>query len=189
MDFATKDFYFFKLTTLVLSASVQIVAKITPKKESNLESRKLLAVWAAMIQRCHNPRCKSFKYYGDRGLSVCDEWRFDSAKFETWAMANGYKIGLSIDRIENDIGYSPENCRFVPIADNLRNRRICHKIPTTDFGRQLKEWRLRHGWIQKEAADILKVSIDTYRPWENGKTQPLNTPSMTEMLARLKEAK
>lgn len=71
---------------------------------------KLYAVWIAMKDRCNNSNNKQFDDYGGRGIRVCKEWLDDFSAFQKWALANGYKEGLTIDRKDNDKGYSPNNC-------------------------------------------------------------------------------
>ena len=66
-----------------------------------------------MKKRCYNPHDKYYKNYGGRNIKVCDEWRSDFSLFKKWADTNGYKQGLSIDRIDNDKNYEPGNCRWV----------------------------------------------------------------------------
>lgn len=79
--------------------------------------------WAHMKDRCFNPRSKKFKDYGARGITVCDEWRQNFEVFHNWSLANGWQPGLTIDRIDNDGSYYPENCRWVTHAVNNRNTR------------------------------------------------------------------
>ena len=93
--------------------------------------QRLYRVWKAMRERCNNPHNKSFKNYGGRGIKVCDEWQKDYLAFHKWAMANGYKEEtlpnglnrLTIDRIDVNGNYEPNNCRFVTNAENARNKR------------------------------------------------------------------
>lgn len=78
--------------------------------------------WVDMRQRCINPRNEWYPLYGGRGITVCDEWLvFEN--FHEWAMSNGYSDDLSIDRINNDKGYSPDNCRWATQHEQSMNKR------------------------------------------------------------------
>lgn len=95
-------------------------------KHSKARTR-LYRVWANMIQRCYDPKHTHYHRYGGRGITVCDEWRDDFQAFYDWAMANGYdenapKGKCTIDRIDNDKGYSPDNCRWVDMKIQRHNR-------------------------------------------------------------------
>lgn len=84
---------------------------------------KLYYVWAEMIQRCTNPKHRRFEDWGGRGIEVCDEWKNDYSAFKEWALENGYREGLTIDRINNDMGYSPDNCRWATVNEQNKNKR------------------------------------------------------------------
>lgn len=86
------------------------------------KATKLYEVWRGMKSRCTYKRHVEHKNYGQRGISVCAEWASDYVTFRDWALKNGYKEGLQLDRIDNDKGYSPENCRFVTRLENAQNR-------------------------------------------------------------------
>lgn len=93
----------------------------------NLSSSRLYVVWTAMKQRCCNSKCLRYHQYGGRGISICDEWLHDFQAFYDWAMANGYDENApygqcTIDRINNDKGYSPDNCRWVDQKVQRNNR-------------------------------------------------------------------
>jgi len=97
-----------------------------------LRRHPLYAVWCGMKGRCYNPASTKYYCYGARGITICDEWRNGFLAFYEFAVAGGWKSGLQIDRIDNDMGYSPENCRFVTGAVNMRNSRRVRNI--TAFG-------------------------------------------------------
>ena len=93
---------------------------------------RLYYVWLAMKDRCRNPNNKRYKDYGGRGITVCEEWLRDYTAFRNWAMANGYdptapRGACTIDRIDVDGNYCPENCRWVSMKVQNRNKRSIEK--------------------------------------------------------------
>lgn len=126
---------------------------------NNGKRHELYVKWTQMKQRVTNPNHDHYKYYGARGIKICDEWIHNFKAFYDWAIANGWKEGLQIDRIDNDGDYSPENCRFVTQAENQRNRTNNKVIRFYGNSFTLAEWarlldlkksilgeRLRRGW-------------------------------------------
>lgn len=125
----------------------------------HLSYTKLYRAWASMKDRCYNTNAVEYKRYGNRGIKVCDEWRNNFEAFYEWAMANGYKDGLSIDRIDVDGDYEPNNCRWVDMKVQGRNRRNNHMLTYKGETHCVSEWseitgikvstlfnRIKYGW-------------------------------------------
>lgn len=134
----------------------------TFKKHGQFGTR-LYRIWSNMVQRCGNPNSDSYYMYGETGITVCDEWR-DFSVFYEWAMANGYADDLSIDRMENDKGYYPENCRWATPKEQTDNRRCTHYLSYKGKRQTLKAWsdetgipyknllwRVQHNWPVERA--------------------------------------
>lgn len=99
----------------------------------------LYKVWQTMKQRCCNPRCRGYKWYGAKGVKVCEEWQ-SVEKFYEWAIQNGYKAGLTIDRIDPSGDYEPANCRWVTMSEQQNNRSDTHLIEYQGKKHTLTEW-------------------------------------------------
>ena len=122
--------------------------------------------WVAMKSRCYNPNHKNFKDYGGRGITVCPEW-LNPCNFFEWAESHGYREDLSLDRIDNEKGYSPENCRLVTQKQQMRNTRRNRRISYSGETHCLIEWaeitgisypaikaRYHAGWTPKQILTI-----------------------------------
>lgn len=86
-----------------------------------MDEKRLYNVWRCMVGRCHNENWNNYftkTYYRDKGISVCDDWRYDFENFKSWALKNGYEDHLSIDRIDADGNYDPSNCRWITYEEN-----------------------------------------------------------------------
>lgn len=120
-------------------------------------------MWLNMKKRC-SPNFVQKADYFDRGITVCQEWESDFWTFRNWAMSNGYKQGLTIDRIDNDKGYSPDNCRFVDRCVQNNNTRRNHFVEINGERKTISQWareygiqpdavycRIRRGWSEIDA--------------------------------------
>ena len=119
---------------------------------------KLYKVWESMKSRCLNANHHAYENYGGRGVTVCLEW-MDVETFYTWSLANGYKEGLSIDRIDNEQGYSPNNCKWSTWTEQHNNKRNNLFITFNGRTQTVAQWgreqhisnrtilsRIRSGW-------------------------------------------
>lgn len=97
-------------------------------------------IWQGMKGRCYNEHDVRYDRYGGRGITVCDEWKDNFTAFYEWAINHGYADNLTIDRIDNDKGYSPDNCRWASEKEQSRNRSTNIKIKIGNATKTLKEW-------------------------------------------------
>ena len=140
-------------------------------KKHECQDRKLQAIWRTMKHRCSSPKHNRYRNYGGKNIHVCEEWQ-DFDVFAQWALSHGYQHGLTIDRINVNSSYTPDNCRFVTSKEQANNKttnkwveyngekytvaKLADKIGmkyTT-----LNE-RLRHGWSIDDAVSI------PVKPW------------------------
>lgn len=106
--------------------------------------KRIQSIWWGMIERCYRPNARSYKWYGAKGITVCDEWK-DFKAFEAWALSVGYENNLSIDRIDNSKGYSPDNCKWVPLCEQNKNRTNSIRITINGETKILADWaRIYH---------------------------------------------
>ena len=134
------------------------------------ESRtRLYRIWKAMRTRCHNPNIPGYHLYGGRGITICSEWsRYEA--FRDWAIAAGYRDDLSIERLDNDNGYCPENCTWATKQEQSENRRFVQRAPDGEL------W-----WRKAQANGITQGAYRTrlYDGWshEEASSVPVFTPS------------
>ncbi len=111
---------------------------------------RIYNIYEKMKSRCYAESCGEYKWYGERGIKVCDEWKNDFMSFYNWAMANGYSNDLSIDRIDVNGNYEPNNCRWVDMKTQQNNRRNNKNISFNGETRTVSQW-----------ADKIGISQDT----------------------------
>lgn len=116
-----------------------------PAKTHGGTGTRLYRIWTNMKARCYRKTAKEFENYGGRGIAVCDEWRNDFVAFRDWSFENGYEDNLTIDRIDNSLGYSPKNCRWITNDEQQCNKRV--NVNYTCFGKTqcLAEWSKETG--------------------------------------------
>lgn len=145
------------------------------------EKRKHLAiVLCGMRKRCYKPNSNCYKNYGGRGITVCDEWmgKDGQKNFYKWAIENGYKKGMTIDRIDNNGNYTPDNCRWVTPKTQAYNRSTNSYITIHGKTKTVSEWadeigisrgamqnRLRYGWSEDRLLE------PAYKPLKMSKSQ------------------
>ncbi len=109
-------------------------------KKHGFSRTKLYGIWKGMRQRCYNKRSIKYKDYGGRGISICDEWMKDFINFREWAIKNGYKENLSIDRKDVNGNYEPSNCRWATAKQQVRNTRVNHLLTYNGETKTIVEW-------------------------------------------------
>lgn len=125
---------------------------------------RLYRIWCAMKCRTQNSNAWNYKYYGGKGVSICPEWHKSFMLFQKWAMNNGYNDNLTIERIDNDKGYSPDNCRWIEQQEQKnntsRNIFLTFNGETNSIARWAKKLkigystiyaRLKRGWTVEQA--------------------------------------
>lgn len=149
------------LSTRCRDCGYKKTAKIN--KTHGKSSEPTYKVWLSMKQRCLNPKNKRYSDYGGRGITVCDEWGSSYSSFHVWLVNNGYGVGLSIDRIDNDKGYNPDNCRVVDGSVQGANRRKLKNGSTAYIGVSfltscpIRPYRASLAWRGK------KIMLGNYR--------------------------
>jgi hypothetical protein len=113
--------------------------------QHGMSNNKVYNVWRQMRQRCSNKNNKYYYIYGGKGVRVCDAWENDFICFYKWAMANGYKKGLTLDRIETDGNYEPNNCRWVDVKANSNNKNNNLALTINGETKTLKQWAEHYG--------------------------------------------
>ena len=93
-----------------------------------------------MIKRCYRPSDKRYEQYGGRGIKICDKWLNDHTVFFNWAIANGYSHGLTIERIDNNGDYCPENCKFIPMSQQQNNTQKSRFLTWNGECKTVSDW-------------------------------------------------
>ena len=138
-------------------------------KTHGLSKTRLHRIWHSMYCRCYYPSTNRYKNYGAKGIKVCEEWKHTQGfiNFYNWAINNGYSDELTIDRIDNEKDYSPENCRWLTLKEQSNHRTNNRVIEYNGIKHTLSEWcetyninpvtfsdRLKRGWTLEQALTI-----------------------------------
>jgi len=132
---------------------------IPPRRTHGGSGSRLYVIWNAMKQRCFNANSPEYHLYGGRGITVCDEWRNSFEVFRDWALANGYRENLTIDRKDNDKGYCPDNCRWATAMQQANNTRKTRLLTYKGETRSVSEWARILGIRQS----TLNMRLNKYR--------------------------
>lgn len=129
-----------------------------------LAHTRIYKIWSDMKARCSNPKDTHFREYGERGITVCNEWKNDFMSFYNWSMKNGYTDKLTLDRIDNNKSYSPNNCKYATRREQANNRRSNHFLTFNNETHSLSDWsrimgikystllnRIRRNWSVERA--------------------------------------
>lgn len=119
---------------------VNLFGVYTYDRINNIQNTNLNKIFRGMYCRCYDVKEKSYRWYGAKGVKICQEWINNPKSFEEWALANGYENNLTIDRIEEDKDYCPDNCRWITRKDNARYKSTTTLLTVNDTTHTGREW-------------------------------------------------
>lgn len=138
-------------------------ALVARNHKHGMSNTRLYRIWNHMKERCEKPYSKIYKHYGGRGISICDEWH-DFETFKDLALKNGYSDDLTIERKDNENGYSPDNCKWATMTEQANNKRNNIRITVDGETKTINQWanalgvnksairlRLENGWSDYDA--------------------------------------
>ncbi len=149
------------------SKSCGCLRKELKASEFGRSNKRLYSIWKHMVGRCHDPDEVGFRRYGGRGITVCEAWRNDYPAFARWALTNGYEDGLSNDRIDGDRGYSPDNCQWITLRENVRKT---SRVKMTPEKRRMATGMATLGLSGRKISRLMGVSHNTINFYLNGKS-------------------
>lgn len=117
---------------------------------NHIKNERLRRIFRDMINRYYNPKNKAYRWYGAKGIKLCQEWINNPKSFEEWSIANGYEDNLTIDRIEEEKDYCPDNCRWITIQDNAKYKSTTALLIVGNMVYTGREW-----------ADVLSLGTNT----------------------------
>lgn len=128
---------------------------------------RLYKIWEGMKARCYNSKAGHYEKYGGRGIEVCNQWKYSFPVFKEWALQNGYEEHLTIERKDNNKGYTPENCRWATRAEQVRNKRDNLLVTYNGETKCLMEWSRKYGinyWTLKARYYKGKTGGELFKP-------------------------
>lgn len=141
-------------------------------KWSGPHKLQLKRLFHNMKSRCLNPKNSHYRYYGGRGIRICDEWLADRTVFYRWAVAAGFRPGLSIERDDTNGDYCPTNCRFIPLSEQPRNTRrnvyLTHRGKTRTMAEWARELGVRPQAIQRRVSNGWPTERVITQPFKGG---------------------
>lgn len=142
------------------------------KVKHGLANTRLYGIWTNMKTRCYNPNSERYNTYGGRGITVCNEWLSDFTNFYNWSIENGYTDELSIDRINADGDYEPNNCRWITMKEQGFNKTTSHFVTICGVTKNIQQWenetginhetlvqRIELGWDEKDLLKPVRTAI------------------------------
>ena len=145
---------------------------VKPNTKHGLRFHRLYSIWSAMKSRCYNPNTPAYKNYGERGISICDEWHYNFQSFFDWAVTHGYESNLTIERLEVNGNYEPNNCTWIPIGEQANNTRRNHRFTYKGGTLNVAQWANKYNvgrHVIEEGIEIgdLETSVNRVRKKRN----------------------
>ena len=134
-----------------------------------LDRDRIYSIYKGIKRRCYNPKCKEYDRYGGRGITVCDEWLNNFGTFRLWALSNGYQPNLTIERIDNDGDYCPDNCRWATMKEQNNNTSWNRRITFDGITLTVSDWAKKIGISQQ----ALQKRLNNW-PIDRALTDPRN---------------
>lgn len=152
------------------------------KYDHGLSNTKIYKVWNSMMERCHNLNSSNYSRYGAKGISVCDDWH-NPRIFISWALINGFAENLTIERKNFNFGYTPNNCTWILLKDQAKNRGKSVKNTSGYVG--VNYHKVKKAWSARITIEGIRKEIGLYNSAEqahNARTQYFISNDLTEYL-------
>lgn len=130
-------------------------AKYCKHIKTGIKDKRICNIFVSMMSRCYNEKDKNFRFYGEKGIKICEEWVNNPKLFEEWATKNGYNNNLTIDRKNSKRNYCPENCRWITLSENAKYKSTTITINVNGIEKTGRDWA--------KELEISTNIINTYR--------------------------